>query len=77
MKWLQQLNKIIIDPQRCPDTAVEFQSYEYEKTKEGEIMSGYPDRNNHHIDAVRYGAEPIYRVPGQPVPKKYVSIMGL
>lgn len=76
MKWLQQLDKIVIDPKRCPDTAVEFQSYEYEKTRDGEIMSGYPDRNNHHIDAVRYGAEPIYRVPGQPVPRKYISVFG-
>lgn len=76
MKWLQQLNKIVIDPRRCPDTAKEFTSYEYERTKDGDIISGYPDRDNHHIDAVRYGTEPIYRVPGQPVPKKYVPILG-
>lgn len=77
MKWLQQLNKIVIDPRRCPDTAREFTSYEYERTKDGDIISGYPDRDNHHIDAVRYGTEPIYRVPGQPIPKKYVPILGL
>jgi len=76
MKWLQQLNKIVIDPKRCPDTAKEFTCYEYERTKDGDIISGYPDRDNHHIDAVRYGTEPIYRVPGQPVPKKYVPIFG-
>ena len=76
MKWLQQLNKIVIDPRRCPDTAKEFTKYEYERTKDGDISSGYPDRDNHHIDAVRYGTEPIYRIPGQPVPKKYVSIFG-
>ena len=76
MKWLQQLNRIVIDPRRCPDTAKEFTKYEYERTKEGDIVSGYPDRDNHHIDAVRYGTEPIYRVPGQPVPKKYVSVFG-
>ena len=76
MKWLQQLNRIVIDPRRCPDTAREFTKYEYERTRDGEIISGYPDRDNHHIDAVRYGTEPIYRVPGQPVPKKYVSIFG-
>lgn len=74
MKWLQQLVKIVIDPKRCPDTAREFTKYEYEKTKDGEIISGYPDRDNHHIDAVRYGAESIYRIPGQPVPTKYVSV---
>ena len=28
MKWLQQLNRIVIDPRRCPDTAREFTSYE-------------------------------------------------
>ena len=76
MKWLQQLNRIVIDPKRCPDTAKEFQKYEYERTKDGDIISGYPDRDNHHIDAVRYGAESIYRIPGQPVPKKYVSVFG-
>ena len=75
-KWLQQLNNIVIDPRRCPDTAREFTKYEYERTKDGEIISGYPDRDNHHIDAVRYGTEAIYRIPGQPIPKKYVSIFG-
>ena len=76
MKWLQQLAKIVIDPRRCPDTAKEFTRYEYERSKEGDIISGYPDRDNHHIDAVRYGTEPVYRIPGQPVQKKYVSVFG-
>ena len=76
MKWLQQLNKIIIDPKRCPDTKREFSAYEYERSKEGDIMSGYPDKNNHHIDAVRYGSERIYRKPGQPIPQKYVPVFG-
>lgn len=66
MKWLQSLKKIVIDPARCPDTKNEFIRYEYERTKDGEIISGYPDRDNHHIDAVRYGTEPIWRKPGQP-----------
>lgn len=55
MKWLQSLDAIIIDPERCPDTAREFTEYEYERDKKsGEILQGYPDVNNHHIDAVRY-----------------------
>lgn len=73
MKWLQQLTKIVIDPIRCPDTKKEFSSYEYERDKDGELISGYPDKNNHHIDAVRYGTELIWRKPGQPVTSKYVS----
>ena len=76
MKWLQQLAKIVIDPRRCPDTAKEFTGYQYERSKEGDIMSGYPDKDNHHIDAVRYGAESIYRIPGQPVPGKYIPVFG-
>ena len=54
MKWLAGLIKIVIDPKRCPNTAIEFSEYELEKDKDGNIITGYPDKNNHHIDAVRY-----------------------
>lgn len=64
-KWLQSLKAIIIDPDRCHNTLAEFMHYEYEKTKTGELISGYPDKNNHHIDAVRYGTEPIWKRRGQ------------
>ena len=65
MKWLQSLNKIVIDPVRCPDTAREFTMYEYERDKNGNVISGYPDAENHHIDAVRYGLEPVWKRKGQ------------
>lgn len=65
MKWLQSLSEIIIDEKRCPETAKEFLQYEYERTKEGEIISGYPDKNNHHIDAVRYALSPVWRKKGR------------
>ncbi len=65
MKWLQALVRIVIDPVRCPDTAKEFTAYEYDRNKAGEVISGYPDRDNHHIDAVRYGTEPIWKRRGQ------------
>lgn len=74
MKWLQALTKIVIDPIRCPHTKKEFSCYEYERNKDGEIISGYPDMNNHHIDAVRYGMEPVWRKPGQPLLDKYTSV---
>lgn len=64
-KWLQSLACIRIDPVRCPDTAREFSEYEYERDKKsGEVLSGYPDANNHHIDAVRYGTERIWKRRG-------------
>jgi len=65
MKWLQSLVKIVIDPSRCPDTYEEFTEYEYERTRDGEIISGYPDRDNHHIDAVRYATEAIWKRRGK------------
>ena len=64
-KWLQQLKAIVIDPVRCPDTYKEFTEYEYERGPNGEIIPGYPDANNHHIDAVRYGMEPVWKRRGQ------------
>ena len=77
MKWLQSLKAIIIDTKRCPDTWDEFSSYEYEHNKDGEIISGYPDANNHHIDAVRYGTEHIWKRPGSKKPEPYISRLGL
>lgn len=74
MKWLQSLNSIVIDPKTCPDTVKEFIGYEYEQTKDGEIISGYPDKNNHHIDAVRYATEPVWKIPGQPAKSKYTPL---
>lgn len=65
MKWLQSLKRIVIDPRRCPETAREFSSYEYERTPDGDVMSGYPDANNHSIDAVRYALNTVWRRKGQ------------
>ena len=56
MKWLQG-RKIVIDRERTPHAYEEFVNYEYEQNRAGEWISGYPDRNNHLIDAVRYALE--------------------
>lgn len=53
-KWLQGQKEIVIDPVRCPGTYGEFSEYEYLRNREGEVVEGLPDKNNHHIDAVRY-----------------------
>lgn len=65
MKWLQSRVKIVIDPARCPYTAKEFSTYEYERTSDNEIINSYPDRDNHAIDSVRYGTFPIWKRKGQ------------
>ena len=64
MKWLQSLREIVIDS-GCTETAREFINYEYERDKDGEIITGYPDHDNHHIDAVRYAMNPVWRRKGQ------------
>ena len=64
VKWLQSI-KIVIDPVKCPDTLKEFLEYEYDADKNGDPLPGYPDHNNHHIDAVRYAMETVWRKPGQ------------
>ena len=46
-KWLQSLQAIHIDPQRCPRAAREFSAAVYEDGK-------YPEHDDHSIDAVRY-----------------------
>jgi len=54
IRFLQSLESIVIDDTRCPETAREFLNYELEKDANGNWKAGYPDANNHTIDATRY-----------------------
>ena len=65
MKWLSSLAKIVIDQRRCPTTAQEFSTYEYEQDKDGNYISGYVDADNHCIDATRYALNNIWKKKGQ------------
>lgn len=64
MKWLASLSKIVIS-QKCQHTAKEFLQYEYVQNKDGLYVNGYPDANNHSIDAVRYAMFPVWRRKGE------------
>jgi len=55
IRWLQSLDAIVIDKRRCPNAYREFVSYEYERNRDGQFISAYPDKDNHAIDACRYG----------------------
>lgn len=57
-EWLQ-CRKIVIDPARTPMAYKEFTEYEHDVDKNGEVIDGYPDRNNHWIDALRYATSPL------------------
>lgn len=63
MKFLQR-RTIVIDRRRTPHAYDEFVGYEYERNKDGDIISGYPDANNHLIDATRYALELVSRRMG-------------
>lgn len=64
-KWLQSLRSIVIDNKRCPVACEEFINCEYDRDKEGNVISGYPDGNDHVIDAVRYAMERVWKRRGQ------------
>ena len=54
IKFLQDLEQIVIDPSRCPLAAREFINYSLERDAQGNIKSRFPDKDNHSIDATRY-----------------------
>lgn len=52
---------VIIHP-RCKHTIDEFTLYSYKRDRlTGQITSNIEDKNNHHIDGIRYGLEPVMR----------------
>nr|DAS85529.1 MAG TPA: large terminase [Caudoviricetes sp.] len=57
-EWLQ-CRKIVIDPARTPMAHKEFTNYEHDVDKNGQPIDGYPDHDNHWIDAVRYATSPL------------------
>lgn len=56
-KWLQG-KRHVFDPRRTPNALKEFSEYEYERDKEGNVISGYPEgQADHIIAATRYAFE--------------------
>lgn len=62
-KWLQS-RTLVIDPKRTPHAYEEIISYEYERDRDGNVVSGYPDKNDHAISALRYAYEPHFNRRG-------------
>lgn len=55
INWLRQ-QKIIIDV-TCQNAKNEFQQYKWKEDKDGNVLPVPVDKDNHIIDAVRYGCE--------------------
>jgi phage terminase large subunit len=62
-KWLQS-RTIVIDPKRTPNACKEITEYEYERDKDGNVITEYPDENDHAISALRYAYEPVFNRRG-------------
>lgn len=62
-KWLQT-RTLVIDPKRTPHAYDEIRKYEYERDRDGNVISGYPDGNDHAISALRYAYEPLFNKRG-------------
>jgi PBSX family phage terminase large subunit len=59
-----QTKTIVIDPKRTPNAYKEITEYEYDRDKEGNVISGYPDGDDHAISALRYAYEPLFNRRG-------------
>lgn len=63
-KWLQR-RTLVIDRSRTPNVYEEFKNYEYDRDKDGNIISGYPEgQDDHTIAATRYAFEPLFNKRG-------------
>jgi len=65
IKFLQDMEEIIIDPERNPLAAKEFVNYALEVDAHGNVKSKFPDKDNHTIDAVRYALEDDMKRPAK------------
>lgn len=59
-----QTKTLVIDPKRTPNAYKEITEYEYDRDKDGNVISSYPDRNDHAISALRYAYEPLFNRRG-------------
>lgn len=65
IRWLQKRKAIVIDRERCPLAFQEFSRYRALEDDEGKFK-GYPDKDNHTIDAVRYAVFDLIADPDMP-----------
>jgi hypothetical protein len=60
-EWLQQCNKIVIDPQRTPHLHRELTTLEFEQLKDGTFSSEYPTLNEDCTMALIYSLNYVIR----------------
>lgn len=64
IEFMRGFNKIVIHP-RCPKTAQECRLYSYKiDQRTGDVLTKIVDKENHIIDAIRYGLQPLIKRSG-------------
>lgn len=66
IRWLQKRKAIVIDRERCPLAFQEFSRYRAKEDPNDGRFLGYPDKDNHTIDAVRYAVFDLISDPDIP-----------
>ena len=57
--WLRSF-EILVHP-NCVNTQTELKRYRYKENKGGDVLAQIVDKDNHVLDSVRYGLEPLIR----------------
>jgi hypothetical protein len=60
-EWLQQANKIVVDPQRTPHIYKELTTLEFEQLKDGTFSSEYPTLDEDCVMALIYSLNEVIR----------------
>lgn len=72
--WLEELARIVIDPNTCPNAAREFAAFEHARDpRTGAWRADYQDGDDHTIDATRYA---LWEVIHRSKRKKFFSGKG-
>lgn len=56
-KWIDDLDEVVIDYERTPNIAREFENIDYQVDKDGNQKPRLEDKDNHTIDSCRYAVE--------------------
>jgi phage terminase large subunit len=58
--YMKKFKQIVIHPD-CPETAREFKLYSYKVNRAVDVLPEILDLNNHHMDGIRYGLQPLIK----------------
>ena len=73
IEFIKGFDKVIIHP-RCKNTIFEFGNYKYKvDARSGQVTRQIVDKNNHHIDAIRYALEPLMKKTTSSLLKKRIG----